>query len=91
MYRPYYSKHNPPPRYYHPCGQPLDVEEGTVGYCTRLVYVVDEQIVSHCPRCGKRIWFDGLVHPDAMPKRGEATWGDYLDYQDMIRDLGPVL
>ena len=91
MYRPYYGKHNPPPRYYHGCGQPIDVQEGTVGYSTRFVYVVQGTIVRDCPRCGKRIRFDALIHPKDRPVMTDANWSDYLDYQDMVHDLGPIL
>ena len=62
-----------------------------MGYSTGFAYVVDGQIVRDCPRCGKRIWFDDLIHPKDMPQKTDASWSDYLDYQEMVRDLGPML
>lgn len=91
MHRPYYSKHSPPPEYLHRCGQPVSLEETTVGYCTRYLFVVDGQAVRTCPRCNGRIRVETLIHPDDRPVRDDATWSDYLDYQQMVRDLGPML
>ena len=91
MYRPYYGKTNPPPRYYHPCGQPVDVEEGTVGHSTRLVFVEDDQIVRYCSTCGRPITFDDLIHSNEMPQEPTGWFEDYVDHQDTIASLIPIL
>ena len=91
MYTRHYSKHDPPPLYYHPCGQPVSLEETTVGYCTWHLTVVDGQAVRTCPRCNGHIQAETLIHPDDKPVMDDATWSDYLDYQQMVRDLGPML
>ena len=91
MYTRYYSKHDPPPVYHHACGQPIELHEHTTGNGNWDLLVIDGQSVRYCPRCGKRIWRENLIHPDDMPKKTDATWSDYLDYQDMVRDLGPML
>ena len=77
--------------YFHACGQPVELKEIMVGYCAYFVKYVDGVAVRYCPRCRRHIWVESLIHPKDMPKRDDATWGDYLDYQQMIQDLGPML
>ena len=77
--------------YYHACGQRIELKEIMVGYCAWYRTLVNGRAVRYCPRCGKRVWVETLIHPKDMPKRDDSTWGDYLDYQQMIQDLGPML
>ena len=77
--------------YHHACGQPVELQETWRGYCGWYLILVRARPVRYCPRCGKRTGVESLIHPDDMPKKAESTWGDYLDYQDMVRDLGPML
>ena len=77
--------------YYHACGQPIELREHHNGYCSWYIRLVDGEAVRYCPRCRRHIWVETLIHPDNMPRKTDATWGDYLDYQQMIQDLGPML
>lgn len=53
---------------HHPCGQPLRVEDTTVGYCTFPTFWVGNQGYRDCPGCGKRIRFGALIHPNDMAR-----------------------
>lgn len=86
MYRPYYSKHNPPPVYYCLCGQMFQIRDVTVGYSTRNEYWVDGRIVRDCPGCGKRITFSHLLHPREWDEQQR-----YEDERDTVRSVEPVL
>ena len=67
---------------YHACGQRVELREIMVGYCAFFVKYVDGEAVRYCPRCGKRIWVESLIHPKDMPARDDADWQEYVDYQD---------
>ncbi|HUV66387.1 MAG TPA: hypothetical protein VMW24_21035 [Sedimentisphaerales bacterium] len=75
--------------YHHACGQPVTLQEHHNGYLSWYLTLVDGEAVRECPRCGKRIWVETLIYRDDAL---DTSWlADYLDYQQMVRDLGPVL
>ena len=76
---------------YHACGQKVELEEYHNGYCAWYLTRVNGGAVRYCPRCGKRIRVEALIHPKNMPARGDADWLEYLDQQDTIASLQPIL
>jgi len=92
MYTRFYSRDDPPPLYYHACGQPVYLKEHTTGHSTFFLTVADGEAVRYCPRCGKRLWVDTLIHPNDMPSLPESdSWLAYLDERDTLRCLEGVL
>ena len=82
MYTQYYSK-NDAPVYYHACGQPVELHAHTTGYSTWDLIVINGEVVRDCPRCGKLIWRENLVHPDDRPRITDAEWlEDHLENED---------
>ena len=77
--------------YHHACGQPVTLQEHHNGYCSWYLALVDGEAVRDCPRCGKRIWVETLIYSTETPQEQTGWLADYLDYQQMVRDLGPVL
>ena len=86
MYTQHYSKDNPPPIYYHACGQPIELHAHTTGYSTWDLTVVNDKVVRDCPRCGKRIWRENLIHPNDRPRVTDEEelemHNDYLENED---------
>ena len=86
MYTQHYSKNDPAPMYYHACGQPVELHTHTTGYSSWDLTVVNGKAVRNCPRCGKRIWRENLIHPDDRPKLTDAEelerHKDHLENED---------
>ena len=86
MYSRFYSRNDPPPLYLHRCGQELEVRERSVGHQVRFEYWAGGHPVRDCPRCGRRLYFGSLIHPD------EFVWiEDYQDERDTVRCLESIL
>ena len=72
---------------HHPCGQPLRVEDTTVGYCTWFTFWVEDRGYRNCPRCGKRIRYLLLRPPRTYSDDGAFFEAAFEDHRDTMASL----